>query len=185
MRVTELDLPGVLLIEPRVFGDARGFFLETYQDERYRSAGIEARWIQDNLSMSAAGVLRGLHFQSPRAQSKLVTVLAGRVRDVVVDLRPGSPSFGRHLAVDLDGESKRQLFIPRGFAHGFVTFEDGTLFSYKCDELYAPECEHTLLWNDPALGIDWGIQDPKVSEKDRRGQHLDDLRPRLLEAAGA
>jgi dTDP-4-dehydrorhamnose 3,5-epimerase len=179
VKTAELDLPGVVLIEPRVFGDSRGFFLETYQEARYRAAGLDAHWVQDNLSSSMAGVLRGLHFQDPHPQSKLVSVLVGRVRDVVVDLRPGSGTFGRHLVVELDGTSKKQLFIPRGFAHGFLTLEDGTLFSYKCDQPYAPESEHTLRWDDPELAIDWGVESPKVSEKDRRGRSFEEIRARL------
>ena len=159
MNVIETAIPGVLIIEPKVFGDARGFFLETFQAKRYADIGIAQPFVQDNLSRSVRGTLRGLHFQHPRAQGKLVTVLRGAVRDVAVDVRVGSPTFGKHVAVDLDDENRRQFFVPRGFAHGFVVRSESADFFYKCDELYSPADEKVLRWNDPALGIDWGLKD--------------------------
>ena len=176
MNVEELPIPGPLLIRPRVFGDARGYFLETYQDVRYPEAGLPKRWVQDNLSLSQPGVLRGLHFQQPKAQGKLVTVLQGAVLDVIVDIRPDSECFGRHLDVRLDGESKTQLWVPPGFAHGFVTLEPGTLFQYKCTEYYSPEHEHTLAYDDPKVGISWPDMDFVISEKDQKGLTLAQVR---------
>lgn len=181
MKVLETPLEGLLLLEPRVFGDSRGYFFESYQRLRYQEVGVTQDFVQDNFSLSAAGVLRGLHFQLPRAQAKLVTVIRGRVLDVVVDLRLDSVSFGEHFAVELSGESKRQLLVPDGFAHAFLTLEDDTLFHYKCSDSYAPECEHTLLWNDPALGIDWPLEAPSLSEKDQQGMPLAELREKVLE----
>ena len=157
MNVIETDIPGVLIIEPKIFGDARGFFAETFQVKRYADIGIAQPFVQDNLSRSVRGTLRGLHFQHPKAQGKLVTVLRGAVRDVAVDVRVGSPTFGKHVAVDLDDENRRQFFVPRGFAHGFVVLSESADFFYKCDALYSPADERVLRWNDPALGIDWGI----------------------------
>jgi dTDP-4-dehydrorhamnose 3,5-epimerase len=180
MKVIETAIPGVLIIEPKIFGDARGFFLETFQDQRYADAGIRQPFVQDNLSRSARGALRGLHFQQPNPQGKLVTVLRGAVRDVAVDVRVGSPTFGRHVAVDLDEDNRRQLFVPRGFAHGFVVRSESADFFYKCDALYSPPEEKVLRWNDPALGIDWGIADlgitdPILSERDQQGRTLAEL----------
>jgi dTDP-4-dehydrorhamnose 3,5-epimerase len=175
MKVIETDIPGVLIIEPRVFGDARGFFSETFQVKRYADIGIARPFVQDNLSRSGRGTLRGLHFQHPKAQGKLVTVLRGAVRDLVVDVRVGSPTFGKHVAVDLDDENRRQLFVPRGFAHGFAVFSESADFFYKCDELYSPADEKVLRWNDPGLGIDWGIEDPILSARDKEGRALAEL----------
>jgi dTDP-4-dehydrorhamnose 3,5-epimerase len=172
MNVIETDIPGVLIIEPKVFGDARGFFSETFQVKRYADIGIVRPFVQDNLSRSVRGTLRGLHFQSPKAQGKLVTVLRGAVRDVVVDVRVGSPTFGKHVAVDLDDENRRQFFVPRGFAHGFAVLSESADFFYKCDELYSPADEKVLRWNDPALGIDWGIEAPILSARDKEGRTL-------------
>ncbi|MCS7091297.1 MAG: dTDP-4-dehydrorhamnose 3,5-epimerase [Verrucomicrobiota bacterium] len=175
MTVIPCDLEGVLVIEPRVFGDARGYFLETWNERRYREAGIPGPFVQDNLSFSRRSTLRGLHFQNPAAQGKLVYVLAGEVFDVVVDLRRRSPTFGRWYGARLSSENKRQMYIPPGFAHGFAVMSDTALFAYKCTEFYAPEHEVTLLWNDPDLAIDWPVQEPVLSEKDRRGLRLRDL----------
>ena len=144
MNVIETTIPGVLIIEPKIFGDARGFFAETFQVKRYADIGIAQPFVQDNLSRSVRGTLRGLHFQHPKAQGKLVTVLRGAVRDVVVDVRVGSPTFGKHVAVDLDDENRRQLFVPRGFAHGFAVLSESADFFYKCDELYSPADERVL-----------------------------------------
>jgi dTDP-4-dehydrorhamnose 3,5-epimerase len=166
MRVIETRLPGVLILEPRVFRDARGHFAETWQRERYREHGIPAEFVQDNMSFSQHGVLRGLHYQNPQPQGKLVSVLQGAVWDVAVDLRRGSNTFGRWVGVELTGESLRQLWIPEGFAHGFVVTGESALFSYKCTAPYAPEYEHSLRWNDPDLGITWPVDDPVVSAKD-------------------
>jgi dTDP-4-dehydrorhamnose 3,5-epimerase len=175
MNVIETAIPGVLIIEPKIFGDARGFFLEMFQAERYADIGLGQPFVQDNLSRSARGTLRGLHFQHPKAQGKLVTVLRGAVRDVVVDVRVGSPTFGNHVAVDLDHENRRQFFVPRGFAHGFAVRSESADFFYKCDAPYSPADEKVLRWNDPALGIDWGIEDPILSARDKEGQTLAEL----------
>ena len=175
MRVTPLDLPEVLLIEPKVFGDHRGYFLETWQAERYRNAGMTLPFVQDNLSLSRRGILRGLHFQNPHAQGKLVSVLRGQVFDVAVDIRVGSPRFGKSIGVLLSEDDKRQLFVPPGFAHGFLVTSDEAVFCYKCTDLYHPETEATLLWNDPSLGIAWPNGDVTLSEKDSKGQLLQDI----------
>ncbi len=181
MKVLETDIPGVLEIHPQVFGDRRGFFVETFQAERYRSHGCRTDYVQDNLSLSAPGILRGLHLQHPRGQAKLVWVLQGKVLDVAVDVRVGSPTFGRHVSQVLDWERKNQLFLAEGFAHGFcVLGDEPALFAYKCTELYSPADEITVLWNDPALGIDWPIDDPKLSDKDRAGTPLHDIDPARL-----
>lgn len=175
MNVVKTAIPGVLIIEPKLFGDARGFFLETFQEERYAEHGIDARFVQDNLSRSAQGVLRGLHLQNPNPQGKLVSVLRGGVLDVAVDVRRGSPTFGRHVAVELSEENRRQLWVPRGFAHGFVVRSQSADFFYKCDALYNPKDELVLAWNDPALGIDWGCASPSVSARDRTARTLAEL----------
>jgi dTDP-4-dehydrorhamnose 3,5-epimerase len=174
MKVSETGLPGVLLIEPKVFGDSRGFFLETYHAGRYAEAGIPAAFVQDNLSRSSRGTLRGLHFQEPNAQGKLVQVLAGAVYDVAVDVREGSPHFGRWVAYELSAENKRQLWIPQGFAHGFCVISESADFSYKCTDFYAPPCERGIAWNDPALGIPWPVEAPLLSAKDAQAPRLAD-----------
>jgi len=175
MNIIETEIPGVLLIEPKVFGDARGFFLETFQAKRYAEAGLNQAFVQDNLSRSVQGALRGLHFQWPKAQGKLVTVLRGAVRDVAVDLRVGSSTFGKHIAVDLDDENRRQFWVPRGFAHGFVVQSESADFFYKCDEFYSPADEKVLRWEDPALGIDWDVADPILSARDSKGFTLQQM----------
>jgi dTDP-4-dehydrorhamnose 3,5-epimerase len=175
MQVIETALPGVLILEPKRFGDVRGFFVETFQVERYKSAGIDRPFVQDNLSRSAHGVLRGLHLQYPNPQGKLVTVLRGRVLDVAVDVRMGSPTFGKHVAVELSEENGRQLFVPRGFAHGFAVLSETADFFYKCDNLYSPTDEVVVRWNDPAIGIDWRITDPKLSARDGAAPRLADI----------
>ncbi len=166
LRVEQTGLPGVLLITPRVFGDRRGFFQETYQEEKYRKAGIPGPFVQDNFSRSCQGTLRGLHYQWPCAQGKLVSVLAGEVYDVAVDIRQGSPSFGKWVGLVLSGENHQQLYIPEGFAHGFCVLSEQADFVYKCTTPYAPAHEHGLCWSDPALGIAWPLRDPVLSEKD-------------------
>jgi dTDP-4-dehydrorhamnose 3,5-epimerase len=175
MNVIETAIPGVLIVEPKVVGDARGFFLETFQEQRYAQSGIGRHFVQDNLSRSKQAVLRGLHIQNPEPQGKLVTVLRGCVLDVAVDVRVGSPTFGRHVAVELDEDNHRQLWIPRGLAHGFVVRSPSADFFYKCDQLYSPADELVLSWNDPALGIDWGEATPLVSKRDAEGRTLAQL----------
>src|SRR5450755_3436691 len=155
MHVIATDVSDVLVIDPKLFGDQRGFFLETYQSTRYAEHGISRPFVQDNLSRSAYGVLRGLHLQNPMAQGKLVSVMRGRVLDVAVDVRIGSPYFGRHVAVELSEENRRQLWVPRGFAHGFVVLSETADFIYKCDEFYSPKDEIILRRDDPAIGMDW------------------------------
>ncbi len=166
MNVRETDLPGVLILEPKIFGDDRGFFMETWNGRRYEDLGIPNCFVQDNLSFSARGVLRGLHFQNPMAQGKLVSVLRGEVFDVAVDIRVGSPTFGRWTGVILSAENKRQFWVPEGFAHGFVVTGEDALFSYKCTNYYAPEYDGSILWNDPEIGIKWPVEKPILSEKD-------------------
>ncbi|QYJ16108.1 dTDP-4-dehydrorhamnose 3,5-epimerase [Rubrobacter xylanophilus DSM 9941] len=182
MRVLETELPGVLLVEPDVFGDERGFFMESWSGRRYREAGLPECFVQDNLSFSRRGVLRGLHFQHPRGQGKLVSVLQGEVFDVAVDVRRGSPTFGRWVGVSLSEANKRQLYIPPGFAHGFVVLSEAALFFYKCTEYYAPECERTVLWNDPEIGIGWPVEEPVLSEKDQEAPTLREMPPAHLPA---
>lgn len=166
MKVIETAIPGVLIIEPEVFGDSRGFFLEIFRSERYLSAGVQAEFVQDNLSRSERGVIRGLHVQHTFPQGKLVTVLSGCVLDVAVDLRSGSPTFGTHVAVELDEKSRRQLWVPRGLAHGFAVLSETADLFYKCDQQYKPECEISIRWNDPDLGINWPFTEPRLSSKD-------------------
>ena len=177
MNVVQTEIPGVVIIEPRVFEDARGYFFESFSQREFDSQVREVRFVQDNESKSSYGVLRGLHFQKPpHAQSKLVRVVKGAVLDVAVDIRKGSPTFGKHVAVELSAENHRQLFIPRGFAHGFVVLTDEVIFQYKCDNFYAPQSEGALAWDDPDLGIDWKVPADKVitSEKDRLANRLKD-----------
>lgn len=174
MEIDRTPLAGLLVLRPKVFRDARGWFLESFSARSFKEAtGQEPRFVQDNESCSQAGVLRGLHFQSePHPQGKLVRVVAGSVLDVCLDIRPGSATFGQHFKLVLSGEEKNLLWIPEGFAHGFRTLENGTIFSYKCTDFYHPPSERTVLWNDPALGIDWGISDPVLSAKDLAGVPL-------------
>ncbi|MEO6028363.1 MAG: dTDP-4-dehydrorhamnose 3,5-epimerase [Candidatus Binatia bacterium] len=174
MRVIATDLPDVIVVEPRVFGDRRGFFLETFHADRYAEAGIRATFVQDNWSRSARGTLRGLHFQEPHAQGKLVSVARGAVYDVALDVRRGSPTFGRWVGYELSEENKRQMWIPPGFAHGFVVTSDSCDFLYKCTALYRPEAECAIAWNDPALAITWPIADPILSPKDAAAPRLAD-----------
>ena len=175
MNVIPTELPGLLIIGPKVFGDARGFFFEGYHRERYRAAGIEPEFVQDNYSRSRRGTLRGLHYQLAQPQGKLVQVTRGEVYDVAVDLRRSSPTFGRALGVVLNEDNHRQLYVPPGFAHGFCVTSDSADFAYKCTTIYNPADERTLLWNDPALQIDWPVIEPYIlSEKDQRGIPLSD-----------
>src|SRR5580698_5402505 len=174
MNVVATDIPEVLIVEPKLFGDPRGFFLETYQLERYAAHGISRPFVQDNLSRSDCGVLRGLHLQFPKTQGKLVSVLRGCVLDVAVDVRRGSPTFGRHVAVELNDDNRRQLWVPRGFAHGFVVLSESADFAYKCDNHYSPADEIVLRWNDPELAIAWGVNSPSLSTRDAAAPLLKD-----------
>ncbi|MDE2088545.1 MAG: dTDP-4-dehydrorhamnose 3,5-epimerase [Gammaproteobacteria bacterium] len=175
MKLIETALPGVVLIEPRVFEDARGYFLETWHQSRYAEAGLDLRFVQDNISYSRHGVLRGLHFQNPNPQGKLVYVLEGEVFDVAVDVRVGSPSFGRWVGVALSADNKRQMYIPPGYAHGFCVTGDHALFMYKCTDFYHPQAEAGIRWDDPDLAIAWPLANPQVGDKDRRAPALKDL----------
>ena len=167
MEIQQTPFEGLLIIQPKVYKDARGYFMESYNQQLWGDA-LGVNFVQDNESLSQKGVLRGLHFQHPPfAQAKLVRVITGSVLDVVVDLRKNSVTYGQHFKMLLTAENKEQLFIPKGFAHGFLTLEDNTLFSYKCSDYYHPESEDALLWNDTTLGIDWQIADPLLSEKDK------------------
>jgi len=176
MNVIATDLPEVLIIEPQLFGDQRGFFVETYHLARYAGYGIGRPLVQDNLSRSTYGVLRGLHLQNPMIQGKLVSALRGRVLDVAVDVRLGSPRFGRHVAVELSEDNRRQVWVPRGFAHGFVVLSETADFFYKCDNLYSPRDEIAVRWNDPAIGISWGVDGPSLSAKDAAAPLLSEVK---------
>jgi len=175
MDVVETSLQGVLLIKPKVYGDERGFFQETYSAERYQQAGINERFIQDNHSRSSKGVLRGLHYQLKYPQGKLVSVVRGEVFDVAVDIRLGSPTFAQCYGVILDDKHHHQLYIPPGFAHGFVVLSDRVDFVYKCTEYYHPEDEMGLLWNDANIGVEWPFSEPLLSDKDKKNPLLDEL----------
>lgn len=179
MNYLKTVIEGPLIVEPKVFGDDRGYFFESFSLRDFAAHAGPVEFVQDNESYSARrGVLRGLHFQKgDKAQAKLLRVVRGRVRDVAVDIRPESPTFGQYVCVELSGENKRQLFIPRGFAHGFLVLEDDTLFQYKCDNYYAPEAEGSLRWNDPFFAVDWGVSPEEVilSEKDRCAPFFKDV----------
>ena len=175
MNIIKTAIDGVVILEPRIFGDDRGYFLESFSQKVFDEMVRPVRFVQDNESKSRYGVLRGLHFQKGRhAQSKLVRVVSGTVLDVAVDIRRGSPTFGRHVAVELSGENKRQFFVPRGFAHGFSVLSEEAVFQYKCDNFYAPESEGAIAWDDPDLGIDWRLSasDILLSDKDKRHPRL-------------
>ena len=180
MKVTPMNLPEVLLVEPKRFGDDRGYFLETFHQERYAAAGMKLGFVQDNLSKSARGILRGLHLQHPHEQGKLVYVLAGEVFDVAVDVRVGSPTFGQWTGAMLSADDHRQLWIPPGFAHGFCVTSESALFTYKCTELYSVSDEIAVAWNDPAIGIAWPIAEPQLSPKDRAAPPLAAIDPARL-----
>lgn len=173
MRVITTDLPGVLVVEPDVFGDERGFFLETWHQERYAAAGLPDRFVQDNHSRSAPGTLRGLHYQLGRPQGKLVRCVRGAIFDVAVDIRRGSPTFGKWIGVDLSEENKRQVYIPPGFAHGFCVPAVQSEVEYKCTDFYRPEDERGIIWNDPRLAIPWPVAHPTLSNKDAAYAQLD------------
>ncbi len=176
MKVIATEIPGVLILEPEVFGDERGFFMETYRRDRYVRHGIPQDLVQDNLSYSRRGVLRGLHLQWPHPQGKLVQVFGGEVFDVAVDVRRGSATFGRWVGVRLSGENKRQLWIPAGFAHGFCVVSTDALFAYKCSDFYRPETEFCVRWDDPDIGIEWPLDGkPDLSPKDLEAPLLRDI----------
>ncbi|MBQ3996580.1 MAG: dTDP-4-dehydrorhamnose 3,5-epimerase [Bacteroidales bacterium] len=179
MKVINTDIPGLYILEPVIHGDARGYFFEAFNQKDFDEAvGMHVTFVQDNESKSSYGVLRGLHFQKgDHAQAKLVRVVSGRVLDVAVDMRPGSPTFGRHVSVELTGENHRMFFIPRGFAHGFSVLSEEAVFQYKCDNYYCPESEGGIAWDDPSLGIDWQLpaEAVKLSDKDRRNPKISEL----------
>jgi len=176
MKVTPTNIPDVILFEPQVFGDDRGFFIETFRQSTFDNLGIDAKFVQDNHSSSSKGVLRGLHYQIQKPQGKLVRVIAGEVYDVAVDLRKSSPTFGQHVGVHLSADNKQIFWVPPGFAHGFLVLSDMAEFVYKCTEYYSPEYERSLIWNDPNLDIKWPIKEPPdMSKKDLAGQLLTEV----------
>ncbi len=177
MNVQTTHLAGLLLIAPKVFGDARGFFLETFQAQRYAGAGIPAPFVQDNHSRSTRGVLRGLHYQIERPQGKLVMVTKGAVFDVAVDIRRNSPTFGQWFGAELNDDNHHQLYVPPGFAHGFCVLSEQADFLYKCTEYYAPELERSIIWNDPDIAISWPLEAPSLSAKDAQAPRLKDILP--------
>jgi dTDP-4-dehydrorhamnose 3,5-epimerase len=180
MHLTPTQIKEVLLLEPAVHEDARGYFMETYQKQRYREAGIDCDFVQDNLAFSRKGVLRGLHYQLRHPQAKLVQVLQGEVFDVAVDLRRDSPTFGRWVGRRLSAQNKKQLFVPEGFAHGYAVLSDTAVLAYKCSDYYHPQDEGCVLWSDPDIGIDWQIDAPVVSDKDRSGMRLREMASQSL-----
>ena len=180
MRVSETSLPGVLLVEPKLHGDARGRFVETFHAPRYAEHGIADTFVQDNVSSSVRGVLRGLHFQHPGAQAKLAFVLEGEVFDVAVDIRLGSPSFGQWVGVHLTADRLEQLYIPAGFAHGFCVLSERAVFAYKCSDVYRPADDRSIRFDDPAIGIVWPLDEPSLSAKDRDAPRLADVPAALL-----
>ena len=180
MNVLKGEIAGLLIIEPKVHGDARGFFLETWNRGRYREVGLDVDFVQDNVSFSRRGTLRGLHFQNPNPQGKLLQVLQGEVFDVAVDLRRSSSTFGKWQGLLLSGENKRQFYVPPGFAHGFLVLSETALFHYKCTGFYLPKDEISVWWNDPDIGIKWPLQEPLVSERDAKGLRFRDLPPDRL-----
>jgi len=184
MNVVATRLPEVLIIEPRVFGDARGYFFESWSAARYAEAGVGGPFVQDNISRSRRGILRGLHLQNPHAQGKLVSALEGEVFDVAVDVRVGSPRFGQWVGELLSSRNRRQLWVPQGFAHGFCVLSEDAIFHYKCTDSYHPESELSVAWNDPAIGVEWPIDAPTLNEKDAGGLRLADIPAARLPAYG-
>lgn len=173
MEAVKTAIDGILIIKPKVYEDARGYFFEPYNKDVFAKIGIDAEFVQDNQSLSENKVLRGLHFQNPPyAQGKLIRVIKGAVLDVAVDIRKNSPTYGRHVAVKLTGKNRTMVWIPEGFAHGFLTLEDDTLFAYKCTQVYNKESEDGILWNDTDLHIDWNVSNPVISEKDKNAQRF-------------
>jgi len=181
LRFTELSIPGVILVEPQVHQDDRGFFLETYHEEKYRAGGIGLPFVQDNHSRSARGTLRGLHAQNPEPQGKLLRVIQGEVYDVAVEARRGSPQFGQHVSAVLSAENKRQLYVPPGLLHGFVVTSEVAEVEYKCTALYRPDAELAVAWDDPDLAIPWPVESPILSAKDARAPRLRDVQEQLVE----
>ncbi len=175
MEIVKTNIPDVLLLKPKVFQDERGFFLETYREEHLKAQGIETHFVQDNLSKSQKNTVRGLHYQIQNQQDKLLMVMQGKILDVAVDLRHDSPTFGQHTAMRLSAENKHQMFIPKGFAHGFSVLSDEALVYYKCSDYYNPAGERGLYWDDPKLNIDWKVSDPIVSEKDQDQPLFDEI----------
>jgi len=185
MNIKETKLSGVLILEPKVFTDGRGYFLETWNSTRYEQAGIPGSFVQDNISFSKKGILRGLHFQQPQSQGKLIQVLSGEVVDVVVDIRVGSPTYGQWLSEVFSESNHRQMYVPPGFAHGYCATSETALFSYKCTDFYNPATEQGIIWNDPDIGIKWPIAQPALSTKDAVYPRLKDLRPENLPQFGS
>lgn len=179
MNLIPTGIEGLVIIEPQVFGDDRGFFLESWNRRIFADLGLDLDFVQDNHSRSARGVLRGLHYQQPNPQGKLVRVVNGRAWDVAVDLRAGSPTYGKWAGIELSAQNKRLFWVPPGFAHGFVSLEEGTDFLYKCTDFYDPSNEHSLMWNDPQVGIEWPLEGlaPQLSAKDQVGKPLSEVRP--------
>jgi dTDP-4-dehydrorhamnose 3,5-epimerase len=175
VKTIETGIPGLVIVEPVVHGDARGFFVETWHAARYEAIGLPGRFVQSNLSRSGCGVIRGLHYQYPEPQGKLVSVLEGRVFDAAVDIRPDSPTFRQWAAVELSAENHRQLYVPEGFAHGFCVLSDSALLSYFCTEVYRPECDAAVAWNDPDIGIHWPLEPGRLSQKDADAPRLRDI----------
>lgn len=184
MKILPANIPGLLIVEPAVYGDNRGFFTETWHRDRYAELGIDRVFVQDNLSRSLKGTLRGMHFQIRRPQAKLVQAISGELFDVAVDLRPDSPTFGKWEGVLLSDKNMRQFYIPEGFAHGFCVLSDTALFSYKCTDFYAPDDEGGLLWSDPDIGIDWPVSTPMLSAKDQIYPRLRDIGRQQLPQRG-
>ena len=180
MKVIETALPGALILEPKVFGDTRGFFYESYNKAKWIEAGIDVNFVQSNVSRSARGVLRGLHYQWPNPQGKLVSVLEGEVYDVAVDIRRGSPTFGQSTGVMLTADNHRHFWVPEGFAHGFCVLSEFATFTYQCTALYDPKADAGIRWNDAALGIDWPLSEPLLSDKDGKTPLLEDVPPERL-----
>jgi len=175
MKLIETGIPGLVVVEPEVYGDSRGFFMETWNSDRYGACGLPDRFVQSNISRSAAGVIRGLHYQHPCAQGKLVSVLEGRVYDVAVDIRSDSPTFRQWAGVELSASNHRQLYLPEGFAHGFCVLGDSALLSYLCTTQFNAEYDAAIAWNDPDIGIEWPIENQSLSERDRKAPRLRDV----------
>jgi len=175
MEIITTSIEGVLIIEPKIFKDNRGFFMETYNQNRYHAFGIHTTFVQDNISCSLKNTVRGLHFQMKHPQAKLIQAISGEIFDVAVDLRPNSPTFGKYTGIYLSDENRRQVFIPEGFAHGFCVLSKSALFYYKCSEFYAPDDENGIIWSDPDIGIHWPVENPIISEKDKLYQNLSGL----------
>jgi dTDP-4-dehydrorhamnose 3,5-epimerase len=184
MNIIKTKLPGVLILEPKVFHDDRGYFLETWNSKRYEQTGIPGPFVQDNISFSKKGILRGLHFQYPQSQGKLIQVLSGEVLDVVVDICVGSPTYGQWVGELLSDSNHRQIYVPAGFAHGYCATSEAAIFSYKCTDFYNPATEHGIIWNDPDIGIEWPITQPVLSPKDESYHRLKDLPPEYLPQFG-